>query len=79
MENTNKVIEVIITKIVERHRRDWAKRLLEALWEYLTTWRNTTGFYPYELVYEKNVSFLVEFEIKTLRTSLEENMDLIED
>ena len=48
----------------------------EALWAYITTWRNTIGFSPYELVYGKSVVFPVEFEIKTLRTSLAANLDL---
>lgn len=39
VESTNKVIESIITKIVHLHRRDWAKRLPEALWAYRITWR----------------------------------------
>eukprot|EP00253_Pinus_taeda_P003091 PITA_03091 len=50
VESTNKVIESIITKTVPLHRRDWAERLPEALWAYRTTWRNTTGYSPYELV-----------------------------
>ena len=48
----------------------------EALWAYRTTWINTTGFSPYELVFGKNVVFPVEFEIKTLRISLAVNLDL---
>ena len=76
VESTNKVIEGILTKNVHLHRRDWAKRLPEALWAYRTTWRNTTGFSPYELFLGKNDVFLVEFEIKTLRTALAVNLDL---
>eukprot|EP00253_Pinus_taeda_P027132 PITA_27132 len=41
-----------------------------------TTLSNTTGFSPYELVYGKSVVFPVEFEIKTLRTTLAVNLDL---
>ena len=78
VESTNKVIESILTKTVKSHLRDQAKRLPEALWAYRTTWRNTTGFSPYELMYWKNVVSPVEFDIKTLRTALEANMDLIE-
>jgi hypothetical protein len=76
VESTNKVIEAILTKTVKEDRKDWSKRLLEALWAYRTTWRNTTGFSPYELVYGKSVVFPVEFEIKTLRTALSTNLDL---
>ena len=76
VESTNKVIEAILTKTVKEDRKDWSKRLLEALWAYRTTWRNTTGFSPYELVYGKSAVFPVEFEIKTLRTALSANLDL---
>eukprot|EP00253_Pinus_taeda_P016892 PITA_16892 len=55
VESTNKVLESIITKTVHLHIRDWAERLPEALWAYRTTWRNTTGHSPYELVYGKEV------------------------
>eukprot|EP00253_Pinus_taeda_P013909 PITA_13909 len=55
VERTNKVIEAILTKIVKENRKDWSQRLLEALWAYKTTWRNTTEFSPYELVYGKSV------------------------
>ena len=53
VESTNKVIESILTKTVNMHRKDWAKILLEALWAYKTTWRNSTGHTQYELVYGK--------------------------
>eukprot|EP00253_Pinus_taeda_P017439 PITA_17439 len=76
VESTNKVIEAILTKTIKENRRDWFQRLPEALWAYRTTWRNTTGFSPYELVFGKNAIFPVEFEIKTLRTAFAVNLDL---
>jgi hypothetical protein len=76
VESTNKVIEAILTKTVKENRKDWSQRLPEALWAYRTTWRNTTGFSPYELVYGKSVVFPVEFEIKSLRTALAVNPNL---
>ena len=76
VESTNKVMEAILTKTIKENRRDWFQRLPEVLWAYRTTWRNTTGFSPYELVFGKNVIFPVEFEIKTLRTALAVNLDL---
>ena len=78
MESTNKVIEAILTKTVKSHHRDWADRILETLWAYLTTWRNTTGFSPYDLVYGKSAIFPIEFEIKTLKTATEVNLDVTE-
>ena len=72
----NKVIKSILTKIMKIRCKDWVERLPEALWAYRTTWRNTIGFSPYELVYENNVVFPIDFEIKTLRTTIEEYLDL---
>jgi transposase InsO family protein len=77
VESTNKVIEVILTKTVREHCRDWSNRLHETLWAYQTTWRNTTGFSPYELVYGKSLVFPIELDIKTLRTASAVNLDLI--
>ena len=48
------------------------------MWAYHTTWRNTTGFLPYDLVYGKSVVFSIEFEIKTLKTATEVNLDVTE-
>ena len=53
VESSNKVIESILTKTIASHRRDWAARLPEALWAYKTTWRSTTGYSPYQLVFGK--------------------------
>ena len=77
VESTNKFIEAILAKTVKSHRRDWVDRLPEALWAYRTTWHNTTGFFPYDLVYGKSVIFPIEFEIKTLKTATEVNLDVI--
>ena len=74
VESTNKVIEVILTKTVKSHHRDWADRLPEVLWAYRTTWCNTIGFSPYDLVYGKSAIFPIEFEIKTLKTATEVNL-----
>ena len=45
---------------------------------YRTTLWNTTGFTPYDLIYDKHVVLPIEFEIKTLRTTLQVNLDLTE-
>ena len=63
VESTNKVIEAILTKTVKSHHRDWADMLPEALWAYRTTWRNTTCFSPYDLMYGKVLSS--QFNLKS--------------
>eukprot|EP00253_Pinus_taeda_P012235 PITA_12235 len=78
MESTNKVIEGILTKIVHLRRRDWAERLPGALWAYITTWRNTAGHTPYELVYGKQVLFPIKFQIRTFKREVQLGLDLSE-
>jgi len=75
-ESTNKVIEGIPTKTVHLHRRDWAKSIPEALWPYRTTWMNTRGHTPYELVYGRQVLFPLEFQIKTFKMAIQLELDL---
>jgi hypothetical protein len=58
-------MESILTKIVQFYHQDWSDRLPEALWAYLTTWRNTTRHTPYELVYGKQVLLPIEFQVRT--------------
>lgn len=78
VESTNKIIKAILTKTVSSHRRDWATQLPEALWACHTTWRNTTGYSSYQLVFGKEPTFPIEFEIQTLRTAQEVGLDLTE-
>ena len=51
---------------------------MEALWAYRTTWKNTTGFNPYEMVYGKQVLLPIEFQISTYRLEAELGMHLNE-
>ena len=78
VESTNKVLESILTKTVEQHHKDWADQLPEAIWAYRTTWKNTTGYNPYELVYGKQVFLPIEFQIKTFRIATKIGMNLSE-
>ena len=78
VESTNKVLEAILTKTVQLHHKDWVDRLPEALWAYRTTWRNTTGHTPYQLVYGKQVLFTIEFQVKTFRTAAQLSLNLDE-
>ena len=78
VESTNKVIESILTKTINIHRKDWANKLSEALWAYWTNWRNIKGHTPYELVYGKQVLLPIEFQIKTFRTAVQLGLDIVE-
>ena len=66
-----------MTKKVQIHKKDWSNILTEAAWAYRTTWKATTGFTSFELVYGKAVMMPIEFEHKTLQTTLELNITLL--
>jgi len=51
---------------------------LDSLWANRTTWKNTTGFNPYEMEYGKQVLLPIEFQISTYRLAVELGMDLNE-
>ena len=76
VEVTNRALENIVTKVVSNKKKDWAKILVEATWAYNTTWKTTTGFTPYELVYGKKGLFSIEFEYNTLRMATQLDLDL---
>ena len=76
MEVTNRALEGILTKAVSNGRKDWADQLVEATRAYNTTWKTTTGFTPYELVYGKKALLSIEFEYNTLRMATQLDLDL---
>ena len=78
VESTNKVLKSILTKTVQLHHKEWADWLPEALWAYRTTWRNTTRYTPYQLVYGKQVLLPIEFQVKTFRTAAQLSVNLDE-
>jgi len=76
VEVTNRALEGILTKVIISSGKDWADRLVEATWAYNTTWKTTTGFTPYELVYGNKTLLFIEFEYKTLRMEAQLDLDL---
>eukprot|EP00253_Pinus_taeda_P008318 PITA_08318 len=76
VEVTNRALEEILTKVVSSSIKDWADRLGEATWTYNTTWKTTTGFTPYELVYGKKALLSIEFEYNTLRMTAQLDLDI---
>eukprot|EP00253_Pinus_taeda_P014502 PITA_14502 len=60
----------------KKSRKDWVDCLVEATWAYNTTWKTTTSFIPYELVYGKKALLSIEFEYNTLRVAAQLDLDL---
>lgn len=73
---TNRGLESFLTKTVALNRKDWSSKLFEAVRAYRTTWKTTTGFTTFEMVYGTKAMMPVEFEHKTLRTTISLDMTL---
>ena len=51
VELTNREIKLILQKTVNKSRKNWAKKLNDALWAYRTPYKNPMGMSPYKMVY----------------------------
>jgi len=69
-------LENILTKVVSNNIKDWVDRPVEATWAYNTTWKTTTRFTPFELVYGKEALLPIEFEYKNFRMATQLDLDL---
>ena len=76
MEVAKRALESILTKVVSHNRKYWANRLVEATWAYNTSWKTTTGFTPFDLVYGKKALLSIEFEYYTLRMAVQLDLDV---
>ncbi|MCO5613463.1 hypothetical protein L7F22_067740 [Adiantum nelumboides] len=66
-EKTNGVLCKIITKHVRYRPQDWDKHLTAALWAYRTSFKVSTQFTPYHLVYGQEALLPIEVELGSLR------------
>ncbi|MCO5612776.1 hypothetical protein L7F22_067046 [Adiantum nelumboides] len=67
VEKTNGVLCKIITKHVRDRPQDWDKHLTAALWAYKTSFKVSTQFNPYHLVYGQEALLPIEVELGSLR------------
>ncbi|MCO5596406.1 hypothetical protein L7F22_050468 [Adiantum nelumboides] len=67
VEKTNGVLCKIITKHVRDRPQDWDKHLTAALWAYRTSFKVSTQFTPYHLVYGQEALLPIEVELGSLR------------
>ncbi|XP_068328201.1 uncharacterized protein [Pyrus communis] len=73
-EAFNKTLCNLLKKMIGRTKRDWHKRLSEALWAYRTPHRTPTPATPYSLVYGVEVVLPVESQIPSLRMAIQEGL-----
>ncbi|MCO5601173.1 hypothetical protein L7F22_055292 [Adiantum nelumboides] len=67
VEKINGVLCKIITKHVRDRPQDWDKHLTAPLWAYRTSFKVSTQFTPYHLVYGQETLLPIEVELGSLR------------
>nr|XP_025607994.1 uncharacterized protein LOC112701459 [Arachis hypogaea] len=63
-ELANRELKRILEKIVGITRKDWSRKLDDALWAYRTAFKIPIGKSPFQLIYGKSCHFPVELEHK---------------
>ena len=62
-------------KTINRSRKNWSKKLDDALWAYRTAYKNPMGMSPYKMVYGKACHLPLEIENKAYWAIKELNYD----
>ncbi|XP_059658400.1 uncharacterized protein LOC132304683 [Cornus florida] len=73
-EASNKVIILIIEKMIKDKPRRWHETLSEALWAYRNSKRTSTRISPYRLTFGHDAMLLMELNVKSASVALQHNL-----
>eukprot|EP00253_Pinus_taeda_P008112 PITA_08112 len=71
VEAINKVLVIMIRRIIGIHWSNWHNMLFSALWAYRTSVKTSIGFTPFQLVYGLEVVLPIECKIPSLQMVIE--------
>ena len=75
VELSNRELKLIMQKTVNRSRKNWSKKLDDALWAYRSAYKNPIGMSLYKMVYGKACHLPLELEHKAYWAIKELNYD----
>ena len=73
-EAFNKTLGSLLKKVVSETKRDWHKRIREALWAYRTTFQTPTQAKQYSLAYGVEVVLPLKCQIPSLQITIQEGL-----
>ena len=65
-ESTNKILKMVLTKIVSESKTNWELKLHSVVWAYRVAYKTAIGITPFNMVYGLDAILPLEFLVPTL-------------